>query len=251
MEPAEELYRALSAGRPLAPFSIRGAPLGREGGLRAGAGLRRRLGLSRVGRKIGFTNRALWPLYGVDGPIWGEVGAQTLIEADAAPLAGLLEPRIEPEIALGLIAPPAPGMDRAALARCVGWAAPALEIVQSVYPGWRFDVDEAQAANGLHGRLKLGARAEVDPEALAETPATLRRNGEIVERGLGANALGGPLDALAALVAALAAEGAEPLAAGELVSTGTLTDAWTIAPGERWSAAFGPPLDAAVALAFA
>ena len=36
--------------------------------------------------------------------------------------------------------------------------------------------------------------------------------------------------------------GAPDLRAGDVITTGTWTDAWPIAPGERWTAAFSPPL---------
>ena len=68
-----------------------------------------------VGRKIGFTNRAIWPKYGVYQPIWGTVYDSTLIVSEngkaSVPLAGLLHPRIEPEICFKLrYTPPlAPG----------------------------------------------------------------------------------------------------------------------------------------------
>jgi len=72
----------------------------------------------------------------------------------------------------------------------------------------------------------------------------LRKGGTVVERGRGANVLGSPLEALAFLVEVLSRQpAAPPLAAGEIVTTGTLTDAHPVAPGERWSTAFeGLPL---------
>lgn len=242
---AERLARAFREGRPLAPFSAE-APLSAEDAA-AAAGLLR-AGRRIVGRKIGFTNRALWPLYGVDAPIWGAVHPETLLEAGApVALAGLMEPRLEPEIALGLAEAPEAGDDAAALHRRLAWVAPAFEVVQSPYPGWRFDTADATAAGALHGRLILGAKVpagRIAPEALAGLRVVLRRDGAEVARGVGAAALGGPLEALAHLVRVLAAEGAPALAAGEVVSTGTLTDAAPIAPGEAWEAAFDAPLGA-------
>jgi 2-oxo-3-hexenedioate decarboxylase len=64
----------------------------------------------------------------------------------------------------------------------------------------------------------------------------LSRNGELRDRGVGANALGHPAAALAHLAAVLATQPQfEPLAAGEIVTTGTLTAALPIAAGERWA----------------
>ena len=106
-----------------------------------------------IGRKIGFTNRTIWPQYGVYAPIWGYVFDTTVYElatVDALPLATLSEPRIEPEIMFGLKSAPAPDMDEAALLECVEWVALGFEIVQSIYPAWKFSAADTIAANGLH-----------------------------------------------------------------------------------------------------
>ena len=64
----------------------------------------------------------------------------------------------------------------------------------------------------------------------------LSRGGELIDRGVGANVLGSPLAALAHLVELLARQaGAPQLAAGEIVTTGVITDAHAVAAGERWS----------------
>ena len=68
----------------------------------------------------------------------------------------------------------------------------------------------------------------------------LRRGDRVVERGVGANVLGSPAHALAHLVRALALLPQFPaLAAGEIVTTGTITDAWPVAPGETWGSDYG------------
>jgi 2-oxo-3-hexenedioate decarboxylase len=64
----------------------------------------------------------------------------------------------------------------------------------------------------------------------------LHRNEEEIDTGRGANVLDGPLSALKHLVEVLAADDLNPpLRAGELVTTGTLTRAFPVAAGERWS----------------
>lgn len=207
-----------------------------------------------MGRKIGFTNRALWALYGVDAPIWGDVTDATLHDPDdldeGLPVAGYCEPKIEPEIVLGLSEAPRAGMDEAALGRCIGWVATGFEIVQSIYPGWRFGLADTVIAGALHGCLVVGRRVpagELDLDALPDAGVELFRDGTLVERGRGANALDGPLAALRHIVELLAGDPDNPpLAAGELVSTGTLTDALPVSAGETWEARFSrvplPPI---------
>jgi 2-keto-4-pentenoate hydratase len=87
-------------------------------------------GETPVGYKVGFTNRTIWPRYGVYSPIWGIVWRSTLTRIDAASsqeavvsLAGLCEPRIEPEIVFGLRESPAAGCDLAGLADAIDWIA--------------------------------------------------------------------------------------------------------------------------------
>ena len=77
----------------------------------------RRLRMARgekpVGRKIGFTNRNIWSEYGVFEPIWGDVydtTARTIAPGDRIVVSQLPEPRIEPEIVLGLARDLEPGM---------------------------------------------------------------------------------------------------------------------------------------------
>jgi 2-oxo-3-hexenedioate decarboxylase len=201
-----------------------------------------------VGRKIGFTNRTIWDEYDVHAPIWGNVYDSTFhrLEDMKEPfdLARVVEPRIEPEIVFSLARAPQAGMSEAELLGCIGWVAHGFEIVQSLYVGWRFKAPDTIAAFGLHGALVIGEPVAVEPgdhamwrEALASFDITLARNGEPQDRGNAANVLGGgPLTALSHLVELLPFDPeALPLAAGEIVSTGTLTRALPIAPGETWS----------------
>jgi 2-keto-4-pentenoate hydratase len=59
----------------------------------------------------------------------------------------------------------------------------------------------------------------------------------LIDRGHAGNVLDGPLSALRHLTALLASDPVNPpLAAGEIVSTGTLTKAMPVMAGEVWSA---------------
>src|SRR5438128_4049771 len=114
-----------------------------------------------VGRKIGFTNRTIWPLYGVYGPIWGAVWNTTLellpAETATLTLARLMQPRLEPEIVFGLRQPPASDA-LADVVSAIDWVAHGMEIVQSPFPDWKFTAADTIAGFGLHGRLFVGPR---------------------------------------------------------------------------------------------
>jgi 2-keto-4-pentenoate hydratase len=204
---------------------------------------RLREGWRPVGRKIGFTNRRIWPLYGVYEPIWGWVYDRTLIHAQGdeamVALSGLQQPRIEPEICFKLRATPRSSKAEDLL-DALEWVAHSVEIVQCDQPGWKTSLEHSVSANGLHARLIVGSpvNTEALPDLETRLPRAemvLRKGAEIVDRGMGEIVLGSPLAALAHLVELLARQPwAPPLAAGEIVSTGTLTDAHPVAPGEAW-----------------
>lgn len=166
-------------------------------------------------------------------------------------LTGLAEPRIEPEIVFGLAKAPAAGMGEAALLDCIEWVAHGFEIVQSIFPRWKFWAADTVAAFDLHGALLIGPRRKLAPHveswlaSLASFEIDLSCDGVIVDRGHAANVLDGPLLALRHLVELLARDPTQPsLAAGEIITTGTLTRAFPIAPTQTWETALhGVALD--------
>ena len=251
---AEELIEIEERPREVAQFTQRYPSLTPEQGYQAALALHRHRiarGWRPIGRKIGFTNRTIWPRYGVYEPIWGTVYDRTATWAKDGtaeiPLDGLVQPRIEPEICFRMKAAPSSAEPRALLA-AIDWVAHSIEIVHCYHPQWKLALADCTSANGLHGRLAIGdprpisslANAE---ETLSTFQVALRKGGTVVDRGAGSNVLGSPLLALAHLVTVLEKSGAQALAAGEIVSTGTLTDAHPVARGEAWSTEFnGLPL---------
>ncbi|MDQ3227887.1 MAG: fumarylacetoacetate hydrolase family protein [Chloroflexota bacterium] len=248
---ASEAFATLNTGRQISPFSSRFPGFDLDDGYRVTAAvkqMREARGEVPVGRKIGFTNRTIWDEYRVYAPMWGYVFDQTMHHLagidETLPLAGLAEPRIEPEIAFRLASAPAPGMDEAALLGCIDAVAHGFEIVQSIFPGWQFAPADTVAAYGLHGALVLGPWHVIDNERAAWLPSLaaftidLARDGTTVDHGQASNVLGGPLSALRHFVDLLAHDPVNPrLAAGEIVTTGTLTRAFPVAPGETWTTA--------------
>jgi 2-oxo-3-hexenedioate decarboxylase len=238
-EIARTALQALDARRQIAPF----VDLSVETAYRAAAIIRdTRIarGEKVVGRKIGFTNRTIWDEYGVHAPIWGYVYDRTLHALeDGARAADLVEPRIEPEIIFSLADAVGPEMSLAEIAARIAWVAHGFEIVQSIYPGWRFALADTVAGFGLHGGLWVGPRRAMEAQDVGRLESfeiELFRNGDLVDRGHAANVLDGPLHALRHLARVLRDDPDHaPLAAGEIVTTGTLTRAFPVAPGEVWT----------------
>lgn len=200
-----------------------------------------------AGWKIGFTNRSIWARYGVHAPIWGPVWAGGLVQLEGAEaavsLSGLCQPRLEPEIVFGFDHTPRAGMGLEELRGCIAWVAHGFELVHTHFEGWRFTAPDTVADFALHGRLLVGPRVPVQGwGTLAEDLAALRltlHEGEhepqLRDSGQGRVVLDGPLHALRHWLAEMALHTpgwrVEP---GHVVTTGTITDAWPLAPGQVW-----------------
>jgi 2-keto-4-pentenoate hydratase len=210
-----------------------------------------------AGYKIGFTNRTLWQRYGVFAPIWGTVWDTTLTHCDgrgALDLSGTCQPRLEPEIVFGIVSPPPADATLEQMFACVEWLAPGFEIVQSHCANWKFGAADTVADGALHARLLVGRRTPVRDLAgsgraldalLAAARVRLFRAGSLIDEGTGTNVLEGPLHALRHFVLELQrCPGAPRLRAGDVVTTGTWTDAWPLQPGQVWRAEFDAPLGA-------
>jgi 2-oxo-3-hexenedioate decarboxylase len=209
-----------------------------------------------IGRKLGFTNRTIWDEYQVHAPIWGYMYDTTFHDASAAQtpfsLAPFCEPRIEPEIAFAFSRAPRVGESDDELLGAIAWYAHGFEIVDSLYKDWKFKAADTVAAFGLHGAYLCGPHRQMTDEDAAMLSSALQsfqieisRDGETIDIGHGGNVLGSPLSALRHAIEVIANDpDAEPIGAGEIVTTGTVTRAFPVKPGETWSTTInGIPLD--------
>jgi 2-oxo-3-hexenedioate decarboxylase len=249
---ARELFdaRANRSGVPLAlsaregPFDLTAAYLVEAELVR----MRRVEGHATVGRKVGFANKAMWRALKLQTLLWAHMYDDTVVHArgGSASLstAQMLSPRIEPEVVFKLRQTPA-SADPAAALEAVEWVALGFEFVDCPFPDWKFQPVDFVAAFGFHAALVVGEPRPVGRDdipslvdQLGGMKVRLSKNGELVEEGFGRNALRNPAACLGELAAAvMAVPPGEPLAAGELVSTGTLTSAQPVTPGERWAVA--------------
>jgi 2-keto-4-pentenoate hydratase len=207
------------------------------------------------GFKVGFTNRGIWQRYGVAAPIWGTVwdtGLRFCEGEGEFALARTVQPRLEPECVFGMAATPPPRPTLDDLWACVAWIAPGFEIVQSHMKDWKFAAADTVADGALHAGLLVGKKVPVSglsgsatafEAQMAAARVALLRGDDMVDGGVGANVLDGPLHALLHFVRTLRDfPGAPDLQAGDVVTTGTWTDAWPVTPGETWRADFDAPL---------
>ena len=207
---AERLLRLLDTGATCEPISSEAPDFSARDAYAVLAAIGRRRGDSgwrRVGRKIGFTNRTIWEAYGVDRPFWADIWDSTRrVRVGRRGDRGAGVVRAAPHRARGGARAPGPVPvtdDPVAVLAAVEWMAPAFEVVRCPYPGWRFGIADCIAAAGLHGALVIGTRVRIDDvnrdtvaATLASFEATLSRNGELVDSGVGANVLDSPAHAL-------------------------------------------------------
>ena len=207
------------------------------------------------GFKIGFTNRNIWQRYGVFGPIWGTVYTSTISFCEgqgSVSLQGTCQPRLEPEAVFGMKATPPANASLDDLFDALDWVAPGFEVVQSHLQDWKFQAADTVADGGLHARLLIGRKVPIGDIADSATQlnakfsaarVNLIKDEQILETGCGANVLDGPLMALQHFLKELrACPGAPDLLPGDVITTGTWTDAWPVCPGEQWTGEFGAPL---------
>ena len=168
------------------------------------ARLRRAGGRTTVGRKVGFANKAMWRVLKLDTLTWAHMYDDTVHYAAhgaaSLSLGRMCSPKIEPEIVFKLKKPLASGdLDPSAVLDAVEWLALGFEIIDCVFPDWKFQPADFVAAFGLHAALVVGELRVVEPAAIAtlveELPRfklRLLKNGELVEEGSGKNSLRSP-----------------------------------------------------------
>lgn len=246
---AQELWTAYETGEMVSspPSSRSGFDLDTAYAVEATLKRRREsAGHRAVGRKVGYANKAMWRVFKLETLVWAHMYEDT-VHQNAATLS-IAHPRslkIEPEIVFGLKQPiVSPGLDAAAVLGLTEWLALGFEIIDCPFPGWQFQPGDFVASFGLHAALVIGEKLHVQPEMIPklvdELPRfTLRmsRNGEFVEQGSGKNSLRSPALCLAELGAAILRRFPEqPLRAGEIISSGTLTAGHATERGEQWTA---------------
>ncbi len=206
-----------------------------------------RNGQKSIGRKIGFTNQAIWEDHGLNTPIWAHMYEDTVQFANdnmaCLSLNGMVLPRIEPEIVFKLKSTPIPTDTKPAdILKHIEWVAPGIEIVGSHFPDWKFSPADAVADFGVHAALIIGTPMQINEQdifnlsnQLETFHVVLRKNNHVLAEGVGKNVLGNPASALGFLQNVLNNQPeAAPLMAGEIITTGTVTSALPVAADEHW-----------------
>jgi 2-keto-4-pentenoate hydratase len=192
-----------------------------------------------VGWKLGYTSAAMRAQMGIDAPNLGPL-TDVMLLADAEVPPAALQPRVEPEIALRLTRPVGPGVGvDDVLEACSGpggGAVTCLEVVDSVWAGYRFRLEDNTADGSSAGWVVLGDPLPLDD--LSAVEVDLLVDGVEVERATGAAAGGHPARGVAWLAAEVHRRYGRDLAVGEVIITGGLTSAHPLPAGGRVTGRF-------------
>lgn len=207
-----------------------------------------------AGRRVGFLNRKAWPQ---QVPAWSYMYQNTVINlpeqgsglhekvitANISHLSGL-QPKVEPSILMGIHQPITSAMSDDELLRSIEWVANGLEVVISIFPGWKFTPVDATVGFALHGLTLVGHKWSLQSNiassqdltaAFARYQVELSKNGRKVDQSHEAHSSTAAIVALRQLVTLLAKdEHNAPIKAGEVISTGGLTQAWDIRNSDVW-----------------
>jgi 2-oxo-3-hexenedioate decarboxylase len=210
--------------------------------------LRQADGHRTVGRKVGYASKAMWRALKLDTVVWAHMYDDTVRYANQnaalLSLARMTSPKLEPEIVFSMKSPVGSGPhEPGQVLEAVESIALGFEIIDCVYADWKFQPSDFVASFGFHAALIIGEPRRVEADMIAtlvdQLPrftVQLRRNGELAAEGSGKNVLRSPALCLGELASAMAQRpDAEPLAVGEIISSGALTESKPIVPGEEWS----------------
>jgi len=193
-----------------------------------------------TGKKIGLTSLAMQKLLGVDQPDYGHLLDSMAVENGGdVSMTRVMQPRVEAEIAFvlkrDLVGPNVIALD---VLLATDYITPSFEIVDSRIQDWKITLADTVADNASSGLYLLSEkRFAVDAVDLETLGMAFYKNGQLVNTGVGAAALGHPAHCVAWLANKLFAFGVT-LKAGEVILSGALSAAANAAPGDHFSARF-------------
>lgn len=240
---ARALYEARRTRVPIPPFTDTEPDLGMADGYAIQQELVPLLladGDRVVGHKVGVTSAAMQKMIGIDTPDYGPVLSSTVYrDGDAIPLDRFIAPKVEAEIVFVLGSRlQGPGITPTDVAPAIAGAAAAMEIVDSRIADWRIKLADTVADLASNGAVAVSSRlvplAGLDTRLIG---MTFTRNGELVDTGAGAAALGDPL-AVVAWLANVLGEAGVALEPGHLIMTGALHAAVPLNAGDVFRAEF-------------
>lgn len=187
------------------------------------------------GLKAGLTSFAKMKQMGVESPVFGFMTDDYAVpHGGECKISELIHPKVEPEIAFVLKKPlKGPGCHIAAVLDATDFVLPGIEVIDSRYRDFKFDLKSVIADNTSASRFVVGGQpTRLTGLDLRTTGIVLEKNGKPVAFGAGAAVLGHPATAIAMLANHLGARGQE-IPAGTLILSGGITEAVSVAAGDH------------------
>ena len=240
---ADELWDADRTAKPIAPLTERYPELVLEDAYAIqtiNIDRRVREGQLIIGRKVGLTSRPMQELLGVDEPDFGVLTDEMFVEdGDLIDRSRLVQPRVEAELAFLMDRDLAgPGVTTARALAAIAGALPSVEVVDSRVADWKIKLVDTVADNASSGLLVVGGRMrKVEDLDLRLLGVAVFRNGDLIDTGAGAAALGNPARCVAWLANKLGSFGAG-LRAGDIVLPGAVHKMVPVTPGDVFRADF-------------
>lgn len=192
-------------------------------------------GVRVAGLKMGLTSHAKMRQMGVVDPVYGFITDYGAV-ADGGEIdtRRLIHPKVEAEIAFVTKRPlKGPGCHIGTVLAATDFILPAVEIIDSRYENFRFDLKSVIADNTSSARYVLGGtHRNAEGIDLKNLGVVMEKNGEVVAMASGAAVLGHPAQSVAMLANMLGARGRE-IPAGTLILTGGVTEAVAVAAGDN------------------
>ncbi|MEN9890585.1 MAG: hypothetical protein RLY78_880, partial [Pseudomonadota bacterium] len=187
-----------------------------------------------AGLKAGLTSFAKMKQMGVDVPCFGFVSA-SMARPDGGEIrmSELIHPKVEAEICVVTkSALKGPGCHVGAVMAAIDFVIPGVEIIDSRYRDFKFDLKSVIADNTSAARFVVGGRP-MRPEDcdLRTCGVVMEKNGVPVAFGAGAAVVGHPATAIAMLANHLGERGQE-IPAGTLILSGGITEAVAVEAGD-------------------
>ena len=192
-------------------------------------------GCKVVGLKAGLTSHAKMKQMGVDTPCFGFVAdSHALPDGGECKVSELIHPKVEPEIVfVTKKALKGPGCHIGAVLAATDFVMPGIEVIDSRYRDFKFDLKSVIADNTSASRFVVGGRARPASDLdLRTLGVVMEKNGQPVALGAGAAVLGHPAAAIAMLANHLGKYD-EEIPAGTMILSGGVTEAVAVKAGDH------------------
>ena len=233
----DELYAALTERRTIEPLTNTYADITIEDAYQISLRLlanRTRAGERVIGKKIGVTSEAVMNMLDVRQPDFGFLTDAMRHDGEMPISELLIQPRAEGELAFVLKSDlVGPGITNAQVLAATEAVLPCFEVVDSRISDWRIKIQDTVADNASCGLFTINEQAAIAPEQidLAGCRMVVKKNGNVISEGVGAAAMGSPVNCVAWLANTLGQFGIT-LNAGDIILSGSLVPLEPVTAGD-------------------